>query len=572
MNTRSPSGRVIGTLVLAVLVASSSAASAIGAQQAAPRPGQSPGPRFLVGTLVSDGSKLGFQVANAVRDRIASDFEMRTLWVVPESVITKGLQDSGYPIDQPLSKSETKQLTQAFRADETLLGTVFRTPSGGYRVEADWSLTRRDDMVQPLPPVEAAKIGDVAKLLAREFSAARQQVESVQRCNDLARARNVAGALAAARKAIDTYPRSVLGRICIANIYAQEKLGPDSLIRVSQEILAIHPRNVRALGFAADAYEAKRATDELVRTLRTLVQVDSTNGELPLRLVRVLAAAGRFEEAMPEIDALVAREPSNVEAVALQWRVHLNAKDWAGALRIGETYIALDSAAATREFFIRMIAAADAAGDAGKASELAKRGVAKFPADDELAMLDIQFLRRVGDARGALDAANVIVGRSPRTPNVWLLKARLEADLGIGVDTVLATLRRAQEHGEDPPAISRQALSIGQAAAKDSTAPNKLDPARTAVRYFKFAETMHASDTTALVLGSASLVLGQLAANEARTARQCDPAKEAQAALVDAQISLPKAGVGFPSQVTQLMPILTQSVAYADQVAKAVCR
>jgi tetratricopeptide (TPR) repeat protein len=572
MNTRSPSGRAIGTLLVAVLVASLSTASSIGAQQTAPRPGQSPGPRFLVGTLVSDGSKLGFQVANAVRDRIASDFEMRTLWVVPESVITKGLQDSGYPVDQPLSKSETKQLTQAFRADETLLGTVFRTPSGGYRVEADWSLTRRDDMVQPLPPVEAAKIGDVAKLLAREFSAARQQVESVQRCNDLARARNVAGALAAARKAIDTYPRSVLGRICIANIYAQEKLGPDSMIRVSQEILAIHPRNVRALGFAADAYEAKGATDDLVRTLRVLTRVDSTNRDVPLRLVRVLAAAGRFEEAVPEIDSLVAREPANVDAVALQWRVHLNAKDWAGALRIGETYIALDSTAATREFFIRMIAAADAAGDAAKASELAKRGVAKFPADDELAMLDVQFLRRVGSDREALNALSVIVGRNPRVLNAFVQKARLEAALGYPVDTVLASFRRAQETGEAPPSVSRQAIIVGQNAAKDSTAADKREPIRTAIRYYKFAESVHATDTTALIVGSASLSLGQLAANEARTARQCDPAKEAQAALVDAQISLPKAGARFPAQVTQLMAILAQSLAYADQVAKAVCR
>lgn len=571
--TRSPSGRAIGALFVAVLAVSMvSTASSIGAQQTPPRAGQSPGPRFLVGTLVSDGSRLGFQVANAVRDRIASDFDMRTLWVVPESVITKGLQDSGYPIDQPLSKSETKQLTQAFGADETLLGAVFRTPSGSFRVEADWSLTRRDDMVQPLPPVEAAKIGDVAKLLAREFSVARQQVESVQRCNDLARARNIPGALAAARKAIDVYPRSVLGRICIANIYAQEKLGPDSLIRVSREILAIHPRNVRALGFAADAYEAKGSTDDLVTTLRALAPADSANRDVPLRLVRVLAAAGRFEEAMPEIDAIVARDPTGVEAVALQWRVHLNAKDWAGALRIGEAYVALDSAAASRDFFIRMIAAADAAGDPAKASELARRGVTKFPVDDELAMLDLQFLRRIGNARGALAAANAIVERNPRVPNVWLQKARLEADLGLGIDTVLRTLRRAQDNGEERPAISRQAVIIGQNAAKDSAAPNKLDALRTAIRYYKFAESVQATDTTALILGSASLSLGQLAATEARSARQCDPAREAQAALVDAQISLPKAGMRFRDQVTQLMPILAQSVTYADQVAKAVCR
>jgi len=113
---------------------------------------------------------------------------------------------------------------------------------------------------------------------------------------------------------------------------------------------------------------------------------------------------------------------------------------------------------------------------------------------------------------------------------------------------------------------------VGQAAAKDSTAANRFDPARTAIRYFKFAESMHATDTTALFLGSASLTLGQLAANEARTTRQCDQVKESESALVDAQISLPKAGSTFRDQVSRLIPALTATVTYAEQLKKALCR
>jgi len=110
-----------------------------------------------------------------------------------------------------------------------LNGIVRKTPTG-YRVQAAWSLSARDDMVQPLPAVEAAKISDVAKLVAREFQAARKQVESVQRCMTLARARNYTAALAEARRAIEAYPQSVLGRVCIANVFDQQKLGPDSPI------------------------------------------------------------------------------------------------------------------------------------------------------------------------------------------------------------------------------------------------------------------------------------------------------------------------------------------------------
>jgi len=66
------------------------------------------------------------------------------------------------------------------------------------------------------------------------------------------------------------------------------------MIRVAQEILAIHPSNRRALTFAADAYEAKGAVDDLVRVLRLTAASDSTNRAVRLRLARVLANAGRY--------------------------------------------------------------------------------------------------------------------------------------------------------------------------------------------------------------------------------------------------------------------------------------
>ena len=243
MSTRSPSPRVVCGLLALALTAS--AISTSRAQQSPLRPGQSPGPRFVMSSLqgVGDGPRLGFQVANAVRERIASDFDMRALWVVPESTITEYLIKAGYPADQPLSKSDTRQLASLFRAEEVLNGVVRKTPTG-YQVQAAWSLSAGDDMVQPLPAVEAAKISDVAKLVAQEFQAARKQVEFVQRCVSLTRARNYAGALAEARKAIDAYPQSVLGRVCIANVYDQQKLGPDSMLRISDEITIF--RNGRA--------------------------------------------------------------------------------------------------------------------------------------------------------------------------------------------------------------------------------------------------------------------------------------------------------------------------------------
>jgi tetratricopeptide (TPR) repeat protein len=504
-----------------------------------------------------------------VRERIASDVDMRTLWVVPESTITKYLIDAGYPADQPLSTTETRQLAASVRADEVLNGVVSKTPTGTYRVEMAWSLAPREDMVQPLPAVEAAKISDVARLASREFLAARRQVEFVQRCVSLARARSYAAALAEARNAIDAYPRSVLGRVCIANIYDQQKLGPDSLIRISEEILAIHPQNARALAFAADAYGSKGMVAEQIRALRRLIEVDATNRTARLALARALANGGHADSAQAIVDVVVAEDPTSIDAVSLAWRIHLATKDWMGAIALGERMVALDTSLATRDFFVRMIAAADVGEQPKKALELTTRAVARFPTDDELAVLHVQFLRRDGQLREALIAANAIVSRNPRAPSAWPQKARLEQELGLGIDSVLASLQHGVENG-DRAVVARYARMFGQTAARDTTASDKLASLRTALRYLKVSDAAQPNDTTTLLIGTTDLSLVQRLVAE--PTKSCDVAREMAAAVVDAQIALPKAGRAFPDAVGTLMNALGQLASYSDQVSKAACR
>ena len=568
MSTRSPNPRALrGSIILALMVG---AGTSSGAQQAALRPGQTPGPRFIVPTLMSDaGGRLGFQVANAVRERIAADVDMRTLWVVAESTITKYLVDAGYPADQPLSTTETRQLAASFRADELLDGVVSKTPSGTYRVQTLWSLAPREDMVQPLPVVEAAKIGDVAKLVSREFLAARRQVEFVQRCVSLARGRNYAAALAEARKAIDAYPKSVLGRVCIANIYDQQKLGPDSMIRISEEILAIHPENARALAFEADAYGAKKMVSEQIAALRRLLTLDPTSRRVRVTLASALAKSGKADSARPIVDAVVAEDSTDVDAVSLAWKVHLTTRSWVTGLALGEHMIVLDTSLATRDFFVRMIAAAEAASQPKKSLELATRGTARFPTDDELGVLSVQFLRRDGQLRAALDAVTAIVSRNPGAPNAWPQKARIELELGRGADTVLASLQRGIDNG-DRAAVAAYARGFGQTAAKDTTAPNKLNPLRTALRYLKLSDSIQPNDTTTLLIGSTDVSLVQRLAVE--PTKSCGLAKEMAAAVVDAQIALPKAGRVFPELVATLMARLGRLAPYSDQVSRSACR
>jgi len=571
MSTRSPSPRVVGGLLALALMAGATSTST--AQQSPLRPGQSPGPRLLMSALqgVGDGPRLGFQVANAVRERIASDYDMRALWVVPESTITEYLIKAGYPAEQPLSNSDTRQLAAAFRAEEVLNGIVRKTPTG-YQVQAAWSLSARDDMVQPLPAVEATKISDVAKLVAREFQAARKQVESVQRCVNLARARNYAGALTEAHKAIEAYPQSVLGRVCIANVYDQQKLGPDSMLRISSEILGIHPENARALAFAADAYKAKGLPDDQIRMLARLVVAERSNRRARLALVNALASRGAWGTAGPLIDSTVLMFPEDAEVAMIHWRIELAQKHWRQALEAGRRLVSLDTSLATHDFYIRMIGAAEGAQDLPLALDLATEAVGRFPTDDELVVLRVQYLRRNGQLRQALAVVNSLIARNPRAPNAWVQKALVEADLGLGPDTLLATLTRGLENGEVRTSVAQYAGSLGQAASKDTVAANRLSSPRTAIRFFRLADSAQATDTTALLLGNADVTLARNLATEPPAARRCELAKELTDVTADAQIVLPRAGRGFGDTVATLLRLADQLGTYGAQLMKATCQ
>lgn len=331
-----------------------------------------------------------------------------------------------------------------------------------------------------------------------------------------------------------------------------------------------HPAgNRRALAFAADAYEATGAIEDHIRVLTTLASIDPTNRRVRLALVRALSKAGH--PAIALVDTLVSEDPRDGEAVHLQLLVHLAAKDFDGALDIGDSLVALDTAAATRDFFVRMIAAADAANNPQRAAQLATRAVAKFSTDDELAILEVQYLRRAGAPRKALDAVLRLVARNPRTPNAWSQKTRIEAELGSVADTVISSLTQSMTAGDDRGTVAAYARTLGRTTATASVATPGPDGFRTAVRYYKFAESVQANDTTEVLLGGASLTLSQRLAVEAGSSKKCDLARESQSALTDAQMNFAKAEPTFMVSA-QTRQALQQTATCIDQVNKVACR
>jgi tetratricopeptide (TPR) repeat protein len=533
--------------------------------------GQTAGPRFMVPTFRSTERGVGLQAAEAIRERMGQDFQLKTLWIVPKSDIMTTLVNSGYSTTEALSSNDARALAQLLRAEEYVEGNVEKTPTG-YRVTANMLLVRPDGMVQPLPPIDVAKVSDAAKGVSSAVEAARKQVEPTKKCIDLYRAKNYAGALAEARKGIAAYPNAVMPRVCMAEIYNDQKLGADSMIAISEAILKIHKDNKRALAFAADAYAEKKMEDKQIEALTRLISLDPTNTRLQTQVVNILAGSGKAALALPIVDDAVKNNPGDASLVKLQWLVHFAAKDIKGALVIGEEMVKLDTASADTSFFIRESAGYAADSQFKKASETLARGRAKFPNNMSIASTYVQLLIQTGQTAQAIEVAKGILKENPKIPGIWLPIAKAQSDAGAPPDTVMASLRSAVAAGDSAGLVATYATGLGQAEQKKAVAAKDVDGFRRALTYLQFSDSVQQTPAAAFLQGATHLQKGQALLEQAREKKSCDMAKEATQDFTDAQIFIPRGAAQFRNEAGQLMTALQQLSPYGDQMVKALCR
>jgi tetratricopeptide (TPR) repeat protein len=166
--------------------------------------------------------------------------------------------------------------------------------------------------------LEARDVGDAASKLEHELTDAQKSLVAYKACTNDARAQKYAEAVAEARKGLALYPNSSLNNLCILNVYAQQKAGPDSIITVASAIRAIDSTSAIALANLGDAYQAKHDTANAIDTYLALGSPRS----VAFRRVRLLFSrrrtsdrrfadrpeSGRREHAAHEVAAAVARE------------------------------------------------------------------------------------------------------------------------------------------------------------------------------------------------------------------------------------------------------------------------
>jgi tetratricopeptide (TPR) repeat protein len=538
-------------------------------------------PRLVVEVFRSADKNAGVQASDAIRTRISQDVSLKQLWVLPKQDITSNLEASGFPTTEALNMNDARALAQLLRGDVFLIGNVARDSAGtGYRVEAQYVLTRDASLIQPLGVFRVNKPQDAAGAVSKAFQDAQKAFVAERNCVNRARESKFAEAIAEARKGIAAYPTSTLARICLANVLVTQKAPADSILAVANEVLKLDPRSKPALTVAYDALKTSGKTAEATDMLLRLVAADPSNTRNLEAVINELAASGQAAKAIPFVKQLVQDNPGDPNYLQLSMRVHLAAKDYKGGIAAGEELLKADTAYATPELFTRLAYAAVADSAPQKAGQLMAQAVAKFPTNGGLLGEYADILRTAGQNQQALDVLNRAMAAGSKAPGLLTTRARILADLN-QPDSAVASLQAALAAGDSASNVALYALGIGQTLFRAAGVAKTMEAYRKSLGVLEFAVKTNATPDGQLLLGANQLYLGQSLLTEAQRLSKekkpdasaiCGVSKEAQGLFGQAQINIPQAGKSNPQLAQTLLGQLTQMSGYADQFAKAFCK
>ena len=577
---------------LAAAAALLAVATASADAQATRRPPR-PDTPFLTVQVFRSADKIAGPVASdALRDELIRTYPGPVLWVIEKERLIELLEQSGYPSNEQLARSDENALAKFQRADEYIRGAVTLQPDGQYRVDAQLVLTRDLTLVQPLAPSLGNRADRAARGLIRSVNQARDQLPYEKRCMDHARNQRYAQALAEADKAIAEFPQATLVRYCKLNVLVAQNAANAQKVAVAEEILAIDPESRNALAIAADAYQADGNTEKANEYLVRLLAAEPTNATLAQRVVDALAASRQYDVAKRIVEQAVQNNPGDFGLLRLRFLILAAAGDFKPAIAAGEELVQLDTAAGDIQFWTRLTALYLSDSNATGAVGAAQRGTTKFPRDAQLWQLQAQAQRTAGDVPGSINAAKKALEINPFQPNGWLQVA--QAYMGMQQnDSALAALQQATVAGDGADPIATLISSIGNGLRVRGDSAKDMALLRQAAVLMARADSVvqladqvgpadarrarvtAAPETKARIkflVGVTSVQLGVVLAQNAGQQRSCDLAKEADQAFVNAMIVLPQ-GAQFNQQAAvQLLQSIPEYQAYVTQISGQLCK
>ena len=541
------------------------------------------GERVMIPTLQSADKDLGVQAAEAIRNQLQKQTNVRDLVVVPKADINNSLVSSGYPTTEALAPSDAKALATLVRAPQYLEGVVTKTPTG-FKIDSRLIISRDMSRGQVLPSAQAAKLDDAAGQVAKAIKDARRQLPAEEACHNAVAQGNYQAGVNAARAALAGYPNANIVAACLVDAYAGLKMD-DSVIAVAERIRASDARNITALRRLITTYRgridaaqantdparAKADTTRLLEALSSFAASDPTNIKQVQDVVNEYALLGHGKDALPLVRDLLQNNPGDPQLLNLAWLVYLNAKDYQGAVDIGNEMVRVDTAAATADFYTRLAAAYTALNLPQKASEAAARGAAKFPNDANLALVGANSLYKAGQLQQALDVAKRAVAANPKNSNGYILLASIQGGLN-QYDDLVNTLNQAKANGADAATLSQLALQQGSNAYKAGVASKDRADYQRAIKFLQLSDQLQSSADAKFLLGASAFSIGQSATTDANERRSCELARLARDSFTLAQANLPAGGQKYPNEAAQLLTAIPQFTPAVDNEIKRFCK
>lgn len=541
---------------------------------------QVPGPdtkRVLVTAFRGDVEG-GLRVADEIRNRVSSDYNIKTLMPNSKKDIEATLQQSGYRPDSALGANDKKELAKLLRADEVIDGTVTKT-AAGYRVDARMFLARDAALGQPLVNVESNNLGDVAKQIVREYDNARKQLQANQDCENAIRAGKPMEAIAAARRGIAAYPNATLARLCMAQAYQSYKTTADSngtwrdsVISVTKQITAIDKQSKIAYTLQYEAYKAKNDTANTLPALLNIMNADPTNTTLREQVISEVVNSGKANLAIPMAKQLVADNPGDPQYARTYWLVLRAARNFKESVPAGIAYAALDSAAADSNYYFRQVQDLAADSAFAKAAEFAATGAAKYPRSASLLLMKAQNERRAGQLPAAKATLERALQVDPKVSGANLLLAQISADVGASADAIKAV---QADVAADPSNKERDAqflLGLGNAAYRAANTSKKAEDFKKALTFLQASDAMNATPNAKFLVSVSAFSLLQQSAAELQKSKTCNDAKESAEYLALVNTNMPAGGSVSPDAAKQILGAVGQYQAFVDASVKRYCK
>jgi len=538
-------------------------------------------PQILVAVLQSSDKALGVETADEIRRRIQQEHSAKELYAVPKTSINNTLEASGYKADSALNASDLMELAKQVHGDYVLEGKLTKGGSGLQLDARILTRTGQQTLAQPLPSITGKDPGDVAKLVEREISAALKGMGPYKTCTNDLRAAKYDQAVKDGQLGLTAYPNSTLNRLCILTAYNQMKAPPDSVIAISEAILAKDPASIIALNSAAEAYTTKGDKDKAIEYNLRIWRADPSNATIAQSIVNSLVNSGSPDKAIPIIDTLLAQNPGDPAMLDTKWKLLLNAKRWKEAIAAGEEVAKADTSKATLAFFQRQIGAAQNDSNTAKVQEIASRAAAKFPKDLDMQLLLTQSFRKSGQLQQALEHGRQAIAIDPKSTNAVVLTMYTLNDMK-QKDSATAVAQRAIAAGVSKDTIGALLLADVPPMVKTAQESKKREDWEAALAAAQAVDAMAPTKESKFFIGVSSFSVAYDIVQHIQTltkttkkeekAQACTEAKQVDDLLAITQTAMPAGGAVDKNTAAQILTTIPQITEFTAAVKKGFCK